>query len=562
MDVQNLKQRLSLKNLGESLLRVLQRFPIGIMLLVGLTVLLCVMVFKTELKDSHGVMYTLYFLTVGGLISISASLWGEEQKVRWKRWLSDGLSVAVWGGYCVGLYIADTKYGWKPTPAFFVGNGAWITAIVFSTLFGSFTREKNDLKSWHFLTELFLAGVISGTVSWVMTGGLEGLLYGTAALFDLEVDDKLALVVMILCSVLLCGMMFLALIPQGEKKHNQSKDMPSFLKKSVSWLLIPLFGCYMLVLYVYGITILVHWELPKGMISYLVSAVMGGYILCYVLLYPEITKRETWQSKVLTFWAPILILPLLVLMTIGVVRRYMDYGVTPPRLYLLTLLVWYYAVCIGMLAGKSKRFSWVALSFAALYLLSSGHPMNFYRWCRPKLMAKIEQVIAEKGLEVPLSMYNLHSNPKLTDAEADALYDDLNYMRSMYGKESIEGWVKEDVSAIEETEARIETSEIYYYNYTNEYISPQGYTKFKWVNNDVRLPEDSIYGGLLHVGYQGDVLLFDTTAIRKAHKEKTIMLVSSRSEKVAYAPTGITIKSYNNHTIDIQYSGYLFTKSK
>ncbi|MCR5050337.1 MAG: DUF4153 domain-containing protein [Paludibacteraceae bacterium] len=562
MDIRSIKQRLSLKNLCDSLLRVLRRFPLTIILLVGLTVLLSVITVRTSLADSRMVIYALYFLAAGFLISLSASLWGEEQSSRWIRWIVDILSVLLWGVYCAGLYVADHSYGWDPSPAFYVGNAAWLTAVVMLIPFGSFLREKDDLRSWHFLASLIGAYLIGLAVSWVMTGGLEGLLFGTAALFDFELNEQLPLAVMIICGVLLNGMVFLALIPQGERKHIATTDVPSFVRKSVSWLLLPMLGCYLLVLYAYGLTILVHWELPKGMISYLVSAVMAGYMLCFVLLYPDLTHPSAWQSRVLTRWTPMAILPLLLLMTVGIVRRFIDYGVTPPRLYLLTLLILFYAICITTLVARTKRFSWVALTFAALFLLSSGHPLNYYRLCRPNLTNRIQRVIDEKNLQLPLDLYDLSSCPQLSEDEASALYDDLTYMSNMYGRKSIEGWVKADSLAIADAEKRKVTSEILYYNSTGKYICPQGYATFRWINNDLRLPEDSLYGGWLHVGYQGEVLLFDTAAIRKAHKGKAILIVSSRSEKVAYAPTSITITTYRDHTTDIQYSGYLFTKSK
>ena len=124
----------------------------------------------------------------------------------------------------------------------------------------------------------------------------------------------------------------------------------------------------------------------------------------------------------LTRWLPMAILPLLVLMSVGVVRRFADYGITPPRLYLLTLLLWFYAVCIVMLVVPRKRFRWIALSFVALLILSSGHPLNYYRLCRPVLTAKIDKMIAEH------------------DEELEA---ELRYMRDCYGKEYTSRWVEQ-----------------------------------------------------------------------------------------------------------------------
>ncbi len=565
MNIQSLKQRLSLRNISETFLRVVKRFPVATVLVVAQTAVLSYMV-ATETEPGSKLLCLLAFLSAGLFISIATSLWGEEQRDCLLRWIVEGVSLGVCALYCVLVFLTDVIPN-RDLPAFKIGNAAWIALVVLLIPFGSFLREKDDLKVWHFILSLCGALLISGIVAWVMTGGFEGLLFGTAALFDFDAGKKLPLVIMIVCTVLLFWMLLLALIPQSERKHNASAEMPSFLTKIVSWLLLPLLGCYILVLYAYGLNILIQWELPKGMISWLVSAVMAVYVLCYVLLYPQVTHQESWQSKVLTRWLPIVILPLLVLMSVGVVRRFADYGVTPPRLYLLTLLLWFYAICIVMLVVPRKRFRWIALSFAALFILSSGHPLNYYRLCRPYLSAKIDKVIAEKGLQVPFEWYSLYQESH--DEELDKLDKEITYMKSCYGKEYISRWVGDSeryVSGESESEAtRVEIRNIYYTRQASGNLCPQGYATFRWVDNSsnelpAKLTEDSIVNGVLHVPYKDAILLFDTAAIRQTNQDKVHFVIPSLNGKVACSAQNISISTYSDRTIEIRYSGYMFAK--
>ena len=566
MNIESLKQRLSLRNISETLLRVVKRFPVATVLVVAQTAVLSYMV-ATETEPGSKLLCLLAFLSAGLFISIATSLWGEEQRDCRLRWIVEGVSLGVCALYCVLVFLTDVIPN-RDLPAFKIGNAAWIALVVLLIPFGSFLREKDDLKVWHFILSLCGALLISGIVAWVMTGGLEGLLFGTAALFDFDAGKKLPLVIMIVCTVLLFWMLLLALIPQSERKHNASSSMPSFLTKIVSWLLLPLLGCYILVLYAYGLNILIQWELPKGMISWLVSAVMAVYVLCYVLLYPQVTHQESWQSKVLTRWLPIVILPLLILMSVGVVRRLADYGVTPPRLYLLTLLLWFYAICIVMLVVPRKRFRWIALSFAALFILSSGHPLNYYRLCRPYLSAKIDKVIAEKGLQVPFTWYSLYQESS-EDDELDKLDKEITYMKSCYGKEYVSRWVGDSeryVSGESESEAtRVEIRNIYYTRHPSGNLCPQGYATFRWVDNSsnelpAKLTEDSIVNGVLHVPYMDAILLLDTAAIRQANQDKVHFVIPSSNGKVACSAQNISISTYSDRTIEIRYSGYMFAK--
>lgn len=552
MNIQNLKQRLSFKSLYHSLLRVAMRFPVAVCFLVMLTVLLSYIV-TTDTEPGRYRLCLLTFLSSGIVISLATTLWGEEQPDKRKRWTAEAVSLAICGIYCVLLFFTDIIPN-RELPSFYIGNMAWVVAIIVFIPFGAFLKEKDDLKAWHFILSLCAALIISITVTGIMTGGLEGLLFGTEALFDFSMDAKLPLVTLVVCAVLLWGLLFLALIPRGERKHNTSAEMPSFLTKVVSWLLLPLLGCYIAVLYVYGINILVRWELPKGMISWLVSIVMVAYVFCYILLYPQVLNKQSWQSKVLTLWLPVIILPLLILMTVGVVRRFMDYGITAPRLYLLTLLLWFYAICVAMLVVPRKRFRWIALSFVALFVLTSGQPLNYYRICRPILTANIDKMIAKENL---------------SNEETTALKHDISYMRENYGEEYANRWAENEAisSSSNESAAQEISWEISYYNRSRYYISPQGFPTFKWIDSMTddspeKVSQDSIYNGFLHVGYKDAVLLFDTAAIRIAKETEEPLLISSLDKNAAFTPENITITARKDHTVEVNYSGYIFSKEE
>lgn len=569
MNISSLKQRLSLHNLWQSFWRVVLRFPVAVCLLTALTALITYLTIAQPGKSEMWLLCLLIFLSGGIPISLAASLWGEEQKSQGLRWITEGVALVLWGVYSILLFYTDL-FPNKDLPAFYIGNAAWGTAIILFALLGSFVKEKDDLKAWHFICSSACALLISGIVSWLMIGGAEGLVAGTGALFDFKPSEKLMILLMDLGAVMLFGMLFMALLPQGERKHNTSADMPSLLRKVVSWLLLPLLGCYIVVLYAYGISILVHWELPKGLLSVLVSCVMIGYVLCFVLLYPEVTKRDTWQSRLLTRWLPVIILPLLVLMTVGIVRRVVDYGITAPRLYVLTMLLWFYAICIVMLVAKRKRFHWIVWSFGALFLLSSGQPLNYYRICRPILTTKIDRIVADKQLQLPLYIYGLTDNSALTEDEANSLRDDLLYMRKNYGDEYASRWSyyswNDSIGTTKAT--RTETWSLSYYTPNNEvsYPCPQGFTSFRRINrwSTLSVPADSMYESVLHIGLKyGEtnyILPFDTSSIVAAKADKTTLVVPSLDNQVAFALDDIDMTAYSDSTIDIRYDGWLFTK--
>jgi len=154
----------------------------------------------------------------------------------------------------------------------------------------------------------------------------------------------------------------------------------------------------------------------------------------------------------------------------------------------------------------------------------------------------------------------MFDNKALTAEETQNLQEDIAYMRTNYGEEYANRWVAND-STSGELAAHEKSWIIEYYNRKRHYISPQGFTTFKWVNN-AKVTEDSIYDSFLHVGYQDAVLLFDTAAIRQAKQLEKPLLIPSLDGKVAFTPENITITAYKDHKVEVQYSGYIFSKEE
>jgi hypothetical protein len=184
------------------------------------------------------------------------------------------------------------------------------------------------------------------------------------------------------------------------------------------------------------------------------------------------------------------------------------------------------------------------------------------------LSAKIDKVIAEKGLQVPFKWYSLYQESS-EDDELDKLDKEITYMKSCYGKEYVSRWVGDSeryVSGESEAEAtRVQIRNIEYTRQASGNLCPQGYTTFRWVDNNsnelpAKLTEDSIVNGVLHVPYKDAILLFDTVAIRQANQDKGHLVIPSLNGKVACSAQNISISTYSDRTIEIRYSGYMFAK--
>ena len=282
----------------------------------------------------------------------------------------------------------------------------------------------------------------------MMWGGCSLLLVSFNFLFQIDFSAKWYLVIGVLTGLLLSSWLLLGRIPHGEKKHDRTPINSGFLNAVMRFLFLPLVGLYTIVLYIYAIQILVKWELPNGWVSWLVVASMVGLIIIEFGLYPVRKAQEKKPDYLIARYLPVIILPLLLLMTAGIIRRFSDYGITIHRLYLITLNLWFYFVCIMLFLTKARRINWITISFALMFLLTSAFPINYFSITRWVMESQMKQTLFSTDMmqhkKLPLTERQYeHLLHVLTKEEAIQLNDRMKYIRQYYGSGYTEAYVKD-----------------------------------------------------------------------------------------------------------------------
>lgn len=431
--------------LTEAFQNCLKRFPTTVCFVLALTAYLVYLV-STEMDDERKLTLVLgYYFSVGTLLSLTLHLWSEEIKSRIR-----GISVHV---VMHILLIADAVYLYSLSPErslteISIAHGAAILALWLSVFFLSFIKEKNDIPSWNFASYTVGAFVTANIVGLIMSGGISLLVFSLHQLFDVDVSWKCYLYILVVCSVLLPMLLFLGMLPKDEQKHNREPQPSEFLNGTIHFLFFPLMVGYLLVLYIYATRVLISWELPTGWVSWLVVALMAGCIAIEFGLYPVRVSELKRTNEQIARWLPALVLPLLILMTVGIIRRFNDYGVTINRLYLITLNIWCYIVCFGLVLTRARRISWIPISFSIIFLLTSVLPVNYASITRNIMRDSIEKELARSGeTDLPLSR-NQYENwlDSLPAKTALQVNDRLRYLHYWFGRKSIADLVDKDAS--------------------------------------------------------------------------------------------------------------------
>lgn len=380
-----------------------------------------------------------YYLSVGWLLSLTLRLWEEGGRKQRTVLIANAVAHLVLLADAVYVYHVFSD---NNNNELIVARVAAIFSLWLSLFFLSFFKEKDNIASWNFTMRLVANFAICYMIGNIMWGGLSLLLASLDMLFGIDFHHKWYGVLSILTSLFLSTWLFLGRIPEGEEKHDREPVKSGFLNAVMRFLFLPLVGLYIIVLYIYAAQILVRWELPNGWVSWLVVTSMVGLVVVEFGLYPIRKLQDKRTDNLIARYLPVAILPLLMLMTVGIIRRFSDYGITVNRLYLITLNLWFYFVCIILFLTKARRINWITISFALIFLLTSAFPINFLSITRNYMDSHIAKTLAGKQLPLNAKQYEqlLRSMPK---EEAIRLNDQIRYVRNTYGDGYSEVYVKD-----------------------------------------------------------------------------------------------------------------------
>ena len=413
-----------------------RRFPLAILLLFCWAAGAIVM---HHLERAYGYhmpniqkfeFFIAYYFPAAALLVTAFTLYREANPARpLNRFVAPVTSV-LWLAFCIIMTVSMPI-----SRADGIMLGTLIVAIIITTATLAFRHSKDDREFWRLIMGAIIAAVVAGIGAGIFFGGLQLLLIGVETLFGISFYSEITLDIIIVCYMFICPVVWLQMLPSLTPNDERTIKMPRFLGGLLHFLFMPLVGAYLITLYVYLFKIVFTWELPEGMVSYLVTALMAGTVAILFCLYPTRFEEGHRFDKLVMRWLPVLTLPLLILMTVGIVRRFSDYGLTMPRLYVLTFNLWCYGVCLWLVKCKGSRVIWIPISFATILLLTSVGPQNYSNLA--KVWIKHDIRTALKGKKLPLNEREYDQLFKSKTPERQRLLGQLAYLSDNYQEEDV-----------------------------------------------------------------------------------------------------------------------------
>lgn len=410
---------------GERCATTLRRFRVAYIFLALLVVAAFVLF---PLKSDKFLILAIWYCFTAAFLSVAMALLREEKPGIAAEIV---LQAALLGFWAYSLEDFSVTYQ--------IGMASISVLVFISCFINSFYKDRNDVPFVNFTIRMAVVLAATGIVTLIFMLAICLMMNALDTLFKINVTDYAYFMTAIISWALLFPTLLLQYVPNGEEKHNYSTDLGKFITGVTKWLALPVTAAYMVILYVYAIKILVTWTLPNGWVAIPVTVCFALCLLTLLLLYPEAySENEKPLLGAVRRWIPVVMLPLLVLMSVGIFKRLGDYGVTIERLYLLTFNLWCYGICLGLIFSRGKRLWWIPASFALVFLLASVGPWNFSSATRRVIQNDARKIMTKNGItKFPADNETFNAmRSQLDSASAENLVSKLSYLEYEYAPDS------------------------------------------------------------------------------------------------------------------------------
>lgn len=253
---------------------------------------------------------------------------------------------------------------------------------------------------WHFHIALLARLNITLIYTSVILAGSSAAFGAIDVLFNTDLLVSHEIRVVILTLWLFAPLFFLSGVPSLEHTEELRNYRPKWIKNIAIYILIPLTTIYLGILYAYLAKIAAQWQLPEGMVSYLVLSFAAFGITTLLLVFPfqreGTTKWTMWFGRLFYY----LQFPLLILLSTAIYRRVADYGITFRRYYVVALAVWLLFITVFMTYRKNRNLVAIPLSLLVLALLSSFGPWNAFNASFLSQKGRLDKLLAKHNLVV------------------------------------------------------------------------------------------------------------------------------------------------------------------
>jgi len=335
-----------------------------------------------------------------------------------------------------------------------------IRALLLGLTFHCFVAVAPYLKKskqngfWQFNRSIFLQILLSVLYSGVLYVGVALAMVAIDNLFGIHIKSNRYAELWVLLAGIFNTWFFLSGVPSDFEELEYDDEYPRGLKIFTQYVLLPLVGIYVLILYAYLLKITLTWKLPVGWVSILILSFSILGILSLLLVYPLREQDTDKWIKHLSRWFYRLLFPLIGLLFVAIGKRLSQYGITEERYFIVALALWLLGISIYFLISKKQSIRYIPISLGLLSLFASFGPWGSFSVSKHNQMSRLKHT---------LEKVHLIENGKIIKAKKPIPFDEhkkissaITYLCEMHGYKSLQPFFKQNLDSAIKKSSRYE----------------------------------------------------------------------------------------------------------
>lgn len=434
----------SLQNVLNETGYTLKRFPLP--LLSSITAVF-IAIYLThadyeQLKSIEYLWKIVMCCSLGLNLTLAAQLFSESKNLgKTKNVLLQSIIVAVIFTYYF-LLPQFNDFTLKDAIRYALFNIGTHLLVSFSPFIAN--NQKNGF--WQFNKSLFLRFITACLYTGVLYVGLALAILAIDELFKVSVNEKYYLDLWWILAGIFNTFFFLTGVPKQTQILEAETAYPKGLKIFTQFVLLPLVAIYLLILYAYGIKIVLSMELPRGWVSYLVIGFSVAGILSLLLIWPIRNEKDNNWIQITYKWFYRALYPLIILLCLAIYKRVSEYGITENRYFILIIAIWLTCIATYFLFSKIKNIKLIPISLCIIAFLSSFGPWGVFSVAERSQVNQLEKLLLEEKLLVDGKVKK--SNTLLQNKNAQKIASIVNYLDKNHGFRAIEPWFSQNLDSL------------------------------------------------------------------------------------------------------------------
>jgi FtsH-binding integral membrane protein len=412
------------------------RFPLPVLCCLFITTLLTVIIESNSAESKYHLMQIVLSATLALplllAITTTSETRGLKQTLNWGLQcaavilsvlyffsLPDNISESAMARHSLLVLIAISLLSFLPFCMRPLQNGYW---------------QFNKTIIFRILSAVLFTGVLFAGISIAMMAGNE--------LFDLKIDGERYGQLWVILGCFVAPMFVFAGTPKPLVDLEQNREYPKPLKVFAQYILLPLVGLYLVILYLYEMKIVAQWSWPNGWVSLLVIWYAAVGLSSLLILWPLRNLEENRWINRFTTWFFYLLIPLIVMLFLAIKVRIGDYGLTVNRYLVVALAVWLTLVVLYFIFSKIKDIRAIPITVIIVALLASYGPLSAWSASEKSQLGRLAPLL-EKQKATETTPVDSKEKMRLR-GEMSSI---IEYLSQWHGVESLTGVVADSLLA-------------------------------------------------------------------------------------------------------------------